>query len=150
MTAIHRDVARLQAGTDPRLVARMSSGWAVMGREQLLVGYCLLLPDPVVSHLNDIEGEERDRFLQDMALLGDAVFAATGCVRVNYAIFGNLEPALHAHVIPRYSDEPEPFRTKPYFAYDLSSAPMFDAKAHAGVQEAIRSRLAAGTLAGDA
>ena len=28
-------------------------------------------------------------------------------MRINYAIFGNVEPALHAHVIPRYRNEPE-------------------------------------------
>ena len=33
--------------------------------------------------------------------------AASAPVRVNYAIFGNVEPALHAHVIPRYRSEPE-------------------------------------------
>jgi diadenosine tetraphosphate (Ap4A) HIT family hydrolase len=32
-------------------------------------------------------------------------------LRINYAIFGNLEPALHAHVHPRYADEPEAMRT---------------------------------------
>jgi diadenosine tetraphosphate (Ap4A) HIT family hydrolase len=141
MTAIHRDVEALRAGNEPRLVARMPSGWAMMGREQLLEGYCLLLPDPVVEHLNDFSGREREQFLNDMASLGDAVLAATGCVRVNYAIFGNLEPALHAHVIPRYASEPEEFRTKPYFAYDLSNAARFDPSVHKGVMEKIRRGL---------
>jgi diadenosine tetraphosphate (Ap4A) HIT family hydrolase len=149
MTAIHRDVEALREGREPRLVARMASGWAVMGREQLLVGYCLLLPDPVVAHLNDFGGERRDQFLRDMALLGDAVQLVTGCVRVNYAIFGNLEPALHAHVIPRFSSEPEEYRTRPYFSYDLSAAPGFDAHVHGQVQAAIRTALA-GTLGRDA
>ena len=120
----------------------MASGWAVMGREQLLAGYCLLLPDPVVAHLNDFSGEARTQFLEDMARLGDAVLGATGCVRINYAIFGNLEPALHAHVIPRYKGEPEEFRTKPYFAYDLSSAPSFDYGVHGELMERIRAGLA--------
>ena len=141
MTAIHRDVESMREGNDQRLIARLPSGWAVMGREQLLVGYCLLLPDPVVAHLNDFHGDDRDRFLQDMARLGDAVMKATECLRINYAIFGNLEPALHAHVIPRYATEPESHRTKPYFAYDLTSAPPFDPVVHGAVQSAIREAL---------
>jgi len=32
-------------------------------------------------------------------------------VRINYALFGNLEPALHAHVFPRRADEPAATRT---------------------------------------
>jgi diadenosine tetraphosphate (Ap4A) HIT family hydrolase len=141
MTAIHRDVEALRAGEEPRLVAKFESGWAVMGREQLLEGYCLLLPDPVVAHLNDLDGRKREQFLHDMAVLGDAVIKATGCVRVNYAIFGNLEPALHAHVIPRYETEPEEFRTKPYFAYDLTNAARFDPETHKGLVERIRDGL---------
>lgn len=141
MTAIHRDVEALRAGGEPRLIARMPSGWAVMGREQLLPGYCLLLPDPVVAHLNDFSGDARACFLEDMARLGDAVLAATGAVRINYAVFGNLEPALHAHVIPRYADEPEEFRTKPYWSYDLSSAPAFDAAVHGELMGRIRDWL---------
>ena len=131
----------MRSGSEPRLVARLASGWAVMGREQLLAGYCLLLPDPVVPHLNSLSDQERDQFLHDMALLGDAVMAATKCVRINYAIFGNLEPALHAHVIPRFPDEPEEFRTRPYFAYDLSQAPLFDEQLHGLLRDEIRRLL---------
>ena len=51
-TAIHRQVASAAAGTLPRVIARMPSGWAVLGDPQILPGYCLLLPDPVVGDLN--------------------------------------------------------------------------------------------------
>ena len=105
-TAIHRRVDALRAGLDPTFVARLASGWAVMGDPQVLPGYCLLLPDPVASHLNDLDVVAQSRFLADMATLGGAVLAATGALRINYAMFGNLEPALHAHVFPRYRDEP--------------------------------------------
>ena len=36
-------------------VARLPGGWAVMGDPQVLAGYCLLLPDPVVPTLNEAE-----------------------------------------------------------------------------------------------
>ena len=45
-------------------------------------------------------------YLADLARLGQAVFELTGALRINYAMFGNVEPALHAHVLPRYADEP--------------------------------------------
>jgi len=38
-------------------------------------------------------------FLSDMSRLGDALLKVTGATRINYAIFGNQEAALHAHVI---------------------------------------------------
>ena len=42
-----------------------------------------------------------------MATIGDALLEVTGAFRINYEILGNLEPALHAHIIPRYLNEPE-------------------------------------------
>ena len=82
-TAIHRQVAAARAGELPRVVARMPSGWAVLGDPQITSGYCLLLPDPVVPDLNALTGDARRRFLDDMARLGDAVLAVTGAERIN-------------------------------------------------------------------
>lgn len=143
-TAIHRRVAALRAGVDPTLIMPMRSGWAVFGNQQFLRGYCLLLPDPVVPHLNDMGAAHRLQFLQDMASLGDAVLTATGALRVNYAMFGNVEPALHAHVVPRYRDEPEAMRTAHPWAYDWSAAPVFDAGALASLRQQITTELARG------
>jgi len=129
-TAIHRMVAACRSNTYPALVARMSSGWAVMGAAQVLHGYCLLLPDPVAPHLNALQPIQREQFLQDMATLGDAVLAVTGALRINYAMFGNVEPALHAHVIPRYADEAPQMRQAHPWDYDWSAAPAFELRVH--------------------
>jgi diadenosine tetraphosphate (Ap4A) HIT family hydrolase len=136
-TAIHRLVEACRAG-DPRVIARMPTGWAVMGSPQVLRGYCLLLPDPVVPHLNALEARERDRFMCDLGRLGEAVLLATGALRVNYAMFGNLEPALHAHVHPRYADEPQSMRSAHPWSYDWSQAPVYSLLEH----ERLRSRIA--------
>jgi diadenosine tetraphosphate (Ap4A) HIT family hydrolase len=141
-TAIHRMVEECRRGDDATVVARLRSGWAVMGRRQVLMGYCLLLPDPVVPHLNALEHTARDRFLSELGLLGEAVLAATGALRINYAIFGNVEPALHAHVHPRYADEPVPMRTANPWGYDWQQAPPFDAAIHAPMRDLIRQHLA--------
>ncbi len=140
-TAIHRRVEALRAGQDPTFIARLASGWAVLGDPQVLPGYCLLLPDPVVSHLNDFDGAARSRFLADVAALGDAVLAATGALRINYAMFGNLEPALHAHVIPRYAHEPEVQQPLQPWALDWDSAPRFDAASHGALRERVHAAL---------
>jgi diadenosine tetraphosphate (Ap4A) HIT family hydrolase len=125
-TAIHRRVRACRDAEDPTLIGRLSSGWVVLGDPQVLRGYCLLLPDPVVPHLNAMDASAQGAFLADVARLGDAVLAVTDALRINYAIFGNLEPALHAHVFPRYANEPESLRTANPWAYDWSQAPRFD------------------------
>lgn len=139
-TAIHRWVEAARAG-DPCVIARLSSGWAVMGRKQVLRGYSLLLPDPVVPDLNALAGDARDQFMRDLGLLGEAVQRTTQALRINYAIFGNLEPALHAHVHPRYADEPVALRTQNPWGYDWSVAPSFDASLHGELRDAIRHQL---------
>jgi diadenosine tetraphosphate (Ap4A) HIT family hydrolase len=141
ITAIHKlvDAAR---GGDPSVIARLGSGWAVMGQKQVLRGYALLLPDPVVPDLNALAPTDRDRFMCDLGLLGEAVRQTTQALRINYAIFGNLEPALHAHVHPRFAAEPATMRAQNPWGYDWSLAPSFDPKLHGELRDAIRERLA--------
>jgi diadenosine tetraphosphate (Ap4A) HIT family hydrolase len=133
-TAIHRQVEAAERGELARVIARMPSGWAVLGDPQITRGYCLLLPDPVVPDLNALSGDRRRQFLDDMAALGDAVLAVTGAERINYEILGNLEPALHAHVIPRHSTEEPHLRRQAVWLHDWAVAPTVDAGALALAQ----------------
>jgi diadenosine tetraphosphate (Ap4A) HIT family hydrolase len=142
-TAIHRRVAACRSGNEPTLIARLGTGWAVLGDPQVLPGYCLLLPDPVVPHLNAMTSAGQQAFLADMARLGDAVLRVTGAVRINYAMFGNVEPALHAHVFPRYADEPASLVTAHPWAYDWGAAPRFDAGRHGRLIERLRLEISA-------
>ena len=140
-TSIHRRVDLLRAGKDPGFIARLASGWAVLGERQFLPGYCLLLPDPVVPALNDLRGAERAAFLADVAALGDAVLAVTHAIRINYAIYGNLDPALHAHVIPRFHDEAPALRQAQPWAYDWDAAPALDLDLHRDLRDRIHAAL---------
>ena len=141
MTAIHRHVESARAGTLARVVARMKSGWVVLGERQIVPGYCLLLPDPVVPHLNALIGAARQRFLDDMARVGDAVLALTDAERINYEILGNVEPALHAHIIPRYAWEEPARRTQPVWLHDWTTAREFDAVLDGDLQTRLAARL---------
>jgi diadenosine tetraphosphate (Ap4A) HIT family hydrolase len=140
---IHQMVDRCRVADYPPRVAKMRSGWVVMGERQVFAGYCLLLPDPVVPHLNALASESRTQFLSDMALVGDAVMTATSALRINYAMFGNVEPALHAHVFPRFADEPAATRTAQPWAFDWSLAPEYSEALHGDLKRRIAARLTA-------
>ena len=144
-TLIHRRVTAAQDGTNPTVITKMRSGWAVMGDRQVVHGWCLLLPDPVVPDLNALEPEARAIFLADMTRLGDALLTVTRATRINYEILGNSEPALHAHLFPRYDTEPEALRRRPVWFYDWSKAPEFDSASQAPFMDSIRQVLATGT-----
>ena len=137
LTSIHGMVDRCRAGDYPAAVARLRSGWVIMGERQVLTGYCLLLPDPVVPHLNALPPAQRGQFLSDMALVGDALLAVTAGLRINYAIFGNVDPALHAHLFPRHAAEPEATRTAQPWALDWNAAPSYSEALHGELRRRI-------------
>jgi len=144
MTPTER-LAELVAGLSPSLISQMSSGFLVMGDSQFLPGYCLLLAHPQVEKLNDLSGKDRTQFLDDMARVGDAVLAVTGCRRINYSIYGNLDPFLHAHIWPRYDWEDARYRTQPPFLIpaELRDAPehAFDPTRHSAMMHRLRDAL---------
>jgi diadenosine tetraphosphate (Ap4A) HIT family hydrolase len=142
-TAIHSMVDRCRAADYEASVARLRSGWVVLAERQVLVGYCLLLPDPVVPHLNALPPDLRSRFLSDMAMIGDALIAITAAVRVNYAIFGNVEPALHAHIFPRRSSEAAASRCAQPWALDWDAAPVYSNAVHGDFKRRLAAQLAA-------
>lgn len=123
-------VARIVRGEDPQLIARMPSGWAILANQQpdAINGCCMLLPDPVVSSVNDLSPERRAAFMTDFVRLGDAVLAATGAERINYLILCNQVPELHGHAIPRFAGEdPDKRKLGPFEAYDFPNARKADA-----------------------
>jgi diadenosine tetraphosphate (Ap4A) HIT family hydrolase len=127
-TEIDERVEAARNGTNPYVICRMPSGWAVLADDQPLKGWSILLPDPVVSSINDMNLVDRQQFLSDMTILGDALLEVTGAYRINYAIFCNQVPALHAHVVPRYISEPDDLRTGPPFTYSGITADVINPK----------------------
>jgi len=121
----------------------MESGWLVLGDRQVLPGYSVLLPDPVVPDLNALGLPARSQFLADMSTAGDALLEVTDAIRVNYAILGNYEPALHAHIYPRYVWEPDEKRSGPPLAYAWLEAREFDASVDRPLMEALASAIEA-------
>lgn len=143
MSLITERVRLAREGANDKVICRMASGWAVMGDVQFLQGYCLLLPDPVVPSLNDLQGERQASYLLDMARLGDAVLQVTGALRMNYEILGNSEPELHCHIFPRYADEPDDKRTMPVWFYDWKHAPPYEEVVHGDLRRRVAQVLAA-------
>jgi diadenosine tetraphosphate (Ap4A) HIT family hydrolase len=106
-------VGSARRGENPMVIARMRSGYAVMGDTQFLPGYCVLLSDmDGADHLTDLPRSLRAEFLLDLSLLGEAVMSACNSLdpslrRINYEVLGNHDRYLHGHVWPRYNWEPD-------------------------------------------
>jgi diadenosine tetraphosphate (Ap4A) HIT family hydrolase len=114
--------AAAERGENPTVLARMRTGWAVIGDTQHLPGYCLLLYAGTANHLTDLPRDERARFLLDLSLLGEAVETACGkrdkaFRRLNYEVLGNSWEHLHGHIHPRYNWEPPRLLHGPVWRY---------------------------------
>jgi diadenosine tetraphosphate (Ap4A) HIT family hydrolase len=135
-------------GENPTVLARLRTGWAVIGDTQHLPGYCLLLYAGTVDHLTELPRARRAEFLLDLSLLGEAVGSVCarldpGFSRVNYEVLGNSWPHLHGHVHARYGWEPEEFRTGPVWRYPDRRQSRYDlGPAHDALTVALTRELA--------
>jgi len=134
-------IAALAEGRDPKAVLRLESGWVTLAENQFLRGYCLLLADPMVGQLTDLSVTDQAKFLADMAAVGRAVQAVTGAVRMNFAIYGNLDPFLHAHIWPRFADESEVLRTLPPLTFPSEVRTAEATAFHVDQHESLRQQL---------
>ena len=142
-------VGSAHRGDNPLVMARMRSGFAVIGDTQHLPGYSLLLTDDSsVDHLTDLDWRRRAEFLFDLSLIGEAVQHACrgrSLRRINYEVLGNAEPVLHGHVHPRYDWEPPERIIGPVWRYpkELRNDPRYaySDERHGEVRAAITAEL---------
>jgi diadenosine tetraphosphate (Ap4A) HIT family hydrolase len=136
MAVENHAIAAALRGANPMVMARVRSGFAVIGDTQHLPGYSLLLTDDLsADHPTDLPWRRRRQFFLDLSLLGEAVLAAgreRGVHRINYEVLGNSWNHLHGHVHTRYEWEapdkivgpvwryPKEVRDAPEHAYDDS------------------------------
>jgi diadenosine tetraphosphate (Ap4A) HIT family hydrolase len=132
-------------GENPMFVARMATGLVFLHDAQFLPGWCVLFATPQVGKLEELPPDTARDFLGDMAKLGRAVSRACAPRRVNYAIYGNTAPVLHAHVVPRYDWEPPDRITQPVWTYPVErwrDMPLdYDPAQHAALRDELRAAL---------
>ncbi len=131
------------------VMARMRSGFAVIGDTQQLPGYSVLICDDAeANHLTDLDWVRRTAFLFDLSLLGEAVESVCrdhDLRRVNYEVLGNSMQWLHGHVHARYDWEPAEWVGGPVWRYpnEVRNAPehAYTDVAHGALRAAITAEL---------
>ena len=93
---------------NPYLVAELETGYAVLADNQHIPGYTIFVLKTCVPELHDLSPEVRSRFLDEMALVAEAVFRAFAPRKLNEELLGNSVAHLHWHIFPRYADDPNP------------------------------------------
>ncbi len=125
-TGIHKKIRSCEAGQLPSAIIKLKSGWVIAGDTQPLQGYCVLMADPVAADFNALSEEARAQYAIDMGRVGDALLKVRGAIRINYETWGNQDPALHTHIVPRFADEAQGLGVQtPRQAYDWSAGRVF-------------------------
>ncbi len=75
-------------------------------KDQTYHGRCVVAFNGHKTELFALTPGELEQYMRDVALVARVVAKATGCQKVNYAIFGDTAPHLHLHVVPKAPDQP--------------------------------------------
>lgn len=61
-----------------------------------------------VAEPTELTSDEAARFWQEVLIVGRAIEDVMQPIKLNYNLLGNSVPHLHAHIVPRYADDPRP------------------------------------------
>lgn len=102
-------IQMIKEGKNPYFVRELETGYLVIGDHQHFKGYALLLYKEHVKELHELETEVKKKYLEEMALAGEAVLRAFTPEKMNYELLGNGDVHLHWHLFPRRNgDTPIP------------------------------------------
>lgn len=101
----------IKNGTNPYFVKELDTGYVVIGDNQHFYGYTLFLykfhgDKTELFHLDKLE---RQKFMEEMTMVAQAVQNAFGAEKINYELLGNGEAHLHWHIYPRRTGDIESY-----------------------------------------
>lgn len=81
-----------------------------LAKNQYVQGYCVLMCHRHVIEPHELTADERAKFFNDVALVGQALKKAFKADKLNFNLLGNIIPHLHTHILPRYFTDDAPNR----------------------------------------
>lgn len=91
----------IKRGENPYFVRELETGYIVIGDHQHFYGYTLFLFKEHMTELHHLDRVTKLRFLEEMALVSEAVSKAFGAEKMNCELLGNGEAHVHWHLFPR-------------------------------------------------
>lgn len=98
-------IKMISEGTNPYFVKELETGYVVIGDHQYFKGYTLYLCKDHKTELFQLEDSFKLKYLEEMAVVSQAVATAFGAEKMNYELLGNGDTHLHWHLFPRVSDD---------------------------------------------
>jgi diadenosine tetraphosphate (Ap4A) HIT family hydrolase len=101
-------IALIRRDENPNFIAEMSESFAVLADEQGYEGWCILLLKDHHEHLAMLSSHRQARLWDDVSRVAGGITRDLKPALINYECLGNLLHHIHWHVIPRYSNDPDP------------------------------------------
>jgi diadenosine tetraphosphate (Ap4A) HIT family hydrolase len=79
-----------------------------LNADQFFPGWSVLVLRRHATELFELERDERARLMDEVSDVAQALQLEFDARKVNYALFGNLLPHVHWHLIPRLATDPAP------------------------------------------
>lgn len=81
---------------------------AYLHADQFFPGWTVLVLRRHATELFELEPGERQGLMDEVSAVAQALARVFGARKINYALFGNVLPHLHWHVVPRLPEDPAP------------------------------------------
>jgi len=95
----------IKSSTNPYFVCELKTGYVVIGDHQHFFGYTLFLCKEHVTELHFIPKEIRQKHLEELSLVYEAVYNAFKPEKMNCELLGNGDAHVHWHLFPRVSND---------------------------------------------
>lgn len=112
MCLICERIQMIKNKRNPYFVKELETGYIVLGDHQHFKGYTIFLCKQHKSELFELENNFKLKFLEEMSLVGEAVFKAFPGEKMNYELLGNGDSHLHWHLFPRVAGDIENYGNK--------------------------------------
>ncbi len=99
-------VALARQARNPHLIAEMEHTYFVVGDHQFFKGYALVLLKEHVREPFELPPDVQREHFGEVMRAAKAVHETFAPWKLNYSCYGNAEPHVHWHIVPRYEDDP--------------------------------------------
>lgn len=102
-------IEMIKNGKNPYFVKELETGYVVIGDNQHFYGYTLFLykHHKNKTELFHLDQTEKQKFLEEMSIVAEAVSKAFGAEKMNYELLGMGDAHLHWHLFPRKTGDLE-------------------------------------------
>jgi len=83
-------------------VGKMTGGTVYLFRDQAHKGRCVVALNDHKKELAECSDQECCDYMKDVAKVAGAVKKLWGCTKINLGSFGDTNPHLHFHIVPKY------------------------------------------------